>query len=115
MILYSCSRLFSSERRHCLEKASDSICFITPCLPPAIDGLGDYCRQLWRHWPSPRPDWRFLVAGGAELSARDWTDVQISQFEKSRSGLLEALSGSQANLAVLQYVGYGYDPTGRPL
>jgi hypothetical protein len=35
-----------------------SLLVITPRLPPAIDGIGDYCRQLWQYctFPSNRSD-----------------------------------------------------------
>jgi hypothetical protein len=87
---------------------------VTPRLPPSRDGLGDYCRLLWSHWPSGPPPWRFLVAGGAEETRAAWPDVEVRPFAPSVDGLAGALEAWEATVAVLQYVGYGYDRTGRP-
>lgn len=109
--------------------STDNICVITPSLPPAIGGLGDYCLQLWCHWPTgggaeselkgddggPRPSWNFLVPAGAEASRQYFPEASISQFDLSESGLLEQLNAMSTSIVLLQYVGYGYDASGKPL
>ncbi|HEY9869457.1 MAG TPA: hypothetical protein V6D08_09860, partial [Candidatus Obscuribacterales bacterium] len=111
-----------------MENSAASVCFIAPRLPPAIDGIGDYCRQLWEHYlgavtqitfhrsdtARPRPRWKFLVTEGALASAECWPEVDIGQFDMSRAGLLSALEAAGPTVVVLQYVGYGYDRNGSP-
>lgn len=111
-----------------MENSAASVCVIAPRLPPAIDGIGDYCRQLWEHWPgtvnqftpvrsetvAPQPRWKFLVTEGALASAESWPAVDIGQFDPSKTGLLSALEAAGAAIVVLQYVGYGYDRNGSP-
>lgn len=114
--------------RTALKNSAASVCFIAPRLLPAIDGIGDYCRQLWEHYPGaatqitsdksdtvqPRPRWKFLVTEGALASAECWPEVDIGQFDLSRAGLLSALEAAEPTVVVLQYVGYGYDRNGSP-
>lgn len=94
-----------------------------PSLPPSIDGLGDFCRQLWLNCPGGAQaaagahrsiSWHFLVAAGPSESQRLWPEVTISQFERSRLGLLSALGSAKATTILVQYVGYGYDRDGKP-
>ncbi len=108
-----------------------SLCFITPRLPPAIDGLGHYCHQLWQFANILGKDrsgaglpetacsshllmepWTFLVLEGAQASRRIWPQVRVEEFGTSQSKLLEQLQAVHAETVVLQYVGYGFDPHG---
>jgi len=103
-----------------LRNSSEPLCFISPCLPPSIDGIGDYQRQLWRNWSDCdgtdyHPDWTFLVSQGARESQEIWPEVRIRQFDLSREGLVKVLNEVEAKTAVLQYVGYGYDKQGQPM
>ncbi|HWN96506.1 MAG TPA: hypothetical protein VNT99_15865 [Methylomirabilota bacterium] len=93
----------------------NSLIHITPQLPPAIDGVGDYCWNLWRHWPQPLPPWRFLVTRGAREAAALWPEVQIDQFELSKNALRAALEQRSGATIVLHYVSYGYQPKGIPV
>jgi glycosyltransferase involved in cell wall biosynthesis len=93
----------------------NSLLHIAPQLPPAIDGVGDYCWNLWRHWPEAEPDWQFVVARGAEESAAHWPQVAISGFALNARGLESALECAGAGVVVLHYVGYGFQPKGIPL
>lgn len=84
-------------------------------LPPAIGGVGDYCYQLWRHWPDSTGQWTFLVTESAEASQHHWPEVQIQPFGTTETDLLFALEKVDARLVVLQYVGYAFHPGGYPL
>jgi hypothetical protein len=108
-----------------LNRNPKSLCVITPRLPPAIDGIGDYCRQLWNQWPQENSSdeqsateknrWDFLVCEGAVESKRHWQEVDVFNFEKSTAGLLQGLAKTKSATVVLQYVGYGYDRDGQPV
>src|SRR4051812_30627449 len=92
-----------------------SLIHIAPQLPPAIDGVGDYCWNLWRHWPEAKPDWTFLIARGAKATSAVWREVEVSEFAPGRSSLVKPLEQSGGETAVLHYVGYGYQPKGIPV
>ena len=87
---------------------------IVPSIPPAFNGLGDYCFQLWKHWPSPQPEWHIASAVVPEGANEAWPEVHIRGFEHSSRGLLKTLQQSQAETVVLHYVGYGYERRGAP-
>ncbi len=88
------------------------LCIITPKLPPAIDGIGDYCRELTRHM-SPC-ECEFLVLQGASETQKLWTDVPIHQFSANSDDVLKQLHKLDPSVVLLQYVGYGYSSTGAP-
>ena len=88
---------------------------IVPTVPPAFNGLSDYCFKLWQHWPAPRPDWHCLAADVPAGAGAAWPQARIESFECSKRGLLEALQSSRADCAVLHYVGYAYQKRGIPL
>jgi hypothetical protein len=90
---------------------------ITPQLPPAIDGVGDYCVQLWRNWPgsSAATNWQFLVAYGAEETRRALPELDVRTFSLNADSLTRALAESGADIVVLHYVGYAYQPKGIPV
>ncbi len=90
------------------------ICVITPRLPPAMDGLGDYCYQMWHHWPNGEKPQGFLVLDSVDESRKHWPQVAIDQFEPSENGLLTRLSKMNVDTVFLQYVGYGFDVNGCP-
>jgi hypothetical protein len=92
-----------------------SICVITPRLPPAMDGLADYCYQMFMHWPNDKPPNNFLVLDSESASKAFWTQASIGRFEANKESLLNSLNASAANTVFLQYVGYGYDANGAPL
>src|SRR5438105_2547422 len=77
-----------------------SLCVIIPRVPPAIDGIGDYCHQLWRALGAEpeeragRPlsqgaepvaagesplNWSFIVMDGGEASRQLFGDTRIAQ------------------------------------
>jgi hypothetical protein len=91
-----------------------SVVHIAPQLPPAIDGVGDYCANLWRNWPSPRPDWTFLVARGAEETRASFPEFDVREFGLNGDALAAALERTHAGVVVLHYVGYAYQPKGIP-
>lgn len=92
------------------------LCVIVPRLPPKIDGLGGYTRQLWLHWPKVmNKHWHFLVTEGAQESQAQWHDVTIADFEKSKTGLLTALNQVDTDTILVQYVGYGYQNDNAPM
>lgn len=96
------------------------LCIITPRLPPAMDGLGDYCHQLYSRLclvpavDGPQFDFSFLVLDGVDATRQLWTDVQVEAFTSTRGHLEGALDRSGATTVILQYVGYGYAPDGAP-
>lgn len=87
---------------------------IVPSIPPSFNGLGDYCYQLWKHWPTPRPEWHVAAAVVPPGAKKAWPEVQIHGFEHSAKGLFETLHQSKAETVVLHYVGYGYERRGAP-
>ena len=92
-----------------------SLVHIAPQLPPAIDGVGDYCANLWRHWPETEPDWIFLVTRGARQTASAWNEVDVREFACDARSLGAALEQTLCETVLLHYVGYGYQPKGIPL
>jgi hypothetical protein len=93
----------------------NTIVQIAPQLPPAVDGVGDYSWQLAGHWPVAETRFRFLVLHGAEATRAHAADADVSAFAPDASSLHEALEKSGARVAVLHYVGYGYQPKGIPV
>lgn len=87
---------------------------IVPSIPPSFNGLGDYCYQLWKHWPAPRPEWHVAAAVVPPGASEAWLEVHIHGFEHSAQGLFETLQQSKAETVVLHYVGYGYEKRGAP-
>ena len=88
---------------------------IIPQLPPAIDGVGDYCWNLWKHWLEPELDWGFLVARGAEDTRAMFPEAPVNTFGLNAASLTEALERGSCRTAVLHYVGYAYQPKGIPV
>lgn len=93
----------------------NSLIHIAPQLPPAIDGVGDYCWNLWSHWPDTAPDWTFLVVRGAEETSKIWREAEVHEFALNRSSLADALELTGNETALLHYVGYAYQPKGIPV
>ena len=88
---------------------------IVPQLPPAIDGVGDYCWNLWKHWPEQSSDWKFLVTRGADETVATYPGAKVRQFERNAASLVDALDKSNCHTVVLHYVGYAYQPKGIPV
>lgn len=91
-----------------------SIAIVTPRLPPSMDGLGDYCYQLCKHWPNADSPLNFIVLDSAEKSREFWTGADIRQIDRNKQSLLNTLASLEVDTVFLQYVGYGYDPNGAP-
>jgi hypothetical protein len=92
----------------------NTIVQIAPQLPPAMDGVGDYCWLLWKHWPDAEARFNFIVLHGAD-ETRLKEPVPIEAVSPSSKSLRDALDRSGARTAVLHYVGYAYQPKGIPL
>gem|GEM_PF-4867970 len=91
-----------------------SIAIITPRMPPALDGIGDYCYQLWQHWsPGKRPT-NFIVLESAQKSREFCPEINIHQIEPDENTLVSTLNNLNVDIVFLQYVGYGYDINGAP-
>ena len=88
---------------------------IVPTVPPAINGLADYCFKLWEHWPQPRPQWHCLAARVPAGAQQAWPQAHIEAFSLDKKGLLGALNQTKARCVVLHYVGYSYHSRGVPL
>ena len=88
---------------------------IVPQLPPAMDGVADFCANLRRHWPDPEWRWQFAVLHGLKATQAIWPEVPVHSFSPSVGGLTDILSRSGADVVVLHYVGYGYQPKGIPI
>lgn len=95
--------------------AKETLVHIVPTVPPAINGLADYCYKLWEHWPQPRPQWKCLAAQVPDGAHELWPEVQIAPFELSKNGLLRALEQAASRSVVLHYVGFAYQKKGVPL
>ena len=93
----------------------NAITHITPQLPPAMDGVGDYCWNLWRHWPEPPFSMSFVVLHGAGRTRQHWPEIEVRRSAASADSLLHALESAGAGDVVLHYVGYGFQPKGVPL
>jgi hypothetical protein len=93
------------------------IIHIIPQLPPAIDGVGDYCANLWKHWPESgsNPHWKFLVAHGADETRQFLPDMDVREFALNANSLSAALNNAHGDVLVLHYVGYAYQPKGMPI
>ena len=88
---------------------------IAPQLPPAIDGVGDYCWNLWRHWPASDVRWEFLALHGILKSRPHWPEVEVTAFNDNADSLHRALEAAETQTVVLHYVGYGFQPKGIPV
>jgi hypothetical protein len=88
---------------------------IAPQLPPAIDGVGGYCWNLWRHWPVIDVRWQFLALHGVAATREHWREVEIGGFSADANSLHDALESGNARTIVLHYVGYGFQPKGIPI
>ncbi len=87
---------------------------IAPQLPPAIDGVGDYCWNLWRHWPD-ETRWQFLALHGVAATREHWHEVEVGAFSANADSLERALETTERQTVVLHYVGYGFQPKGIPV
>jgi hypothetical protein len=92
-----------------------SVVHIAPQLPPAIDGVGDYVANLWKYWPDSTVDWKFLVTRGIEETRNAWPEMQVRTFDLNEDSLATALDLAGAEVAILHYVGYAYQPKGMPI
>src|SRR5688572_17653553 len=94
---------------------TNQLCIITPRMPPAMDGIGDYCHELVRNWPdrskAPR---HFVVADGGQATQTKFPQWTVKEVGKSTQELISALENSACSMALLQYVGYGYESHGHP-
>jgi hypothetical protein len=89
-----------------------SLCLLTPRLPPKIDGVGDYSFRLWKSWPDPSEQWKFLVLESADESRNALRGAPVRAVHKSKSSLQQELKDEGKLL--LQYSLYGYDRNGAP-
>ena len=87
---------------------------IVPSVPPDFNGLGDYCYQLWKHWPSPRPEWLVATARMPDGAQAAWPEIQHWPFECKSQDLTRVLDAAKPDKVVLHYVGYGYAQRGAP-
>ncbi len=91
-----------------------SLIHIAPQLPPAIDGVGDYCWNLWKHWPNGDDAWHCLALRNADKTAAHWPEVAVHGFQDNAVSLRAILEGIPAETLVLHYVSYGFQPKGIP-
>ena len=95
--------------------AHTTLVHIVPTVPPAFNGLADYCFKLWQHWAAPRPAWHCLAARVPPGAQEAWPQAEISSFSPDKNGLLSALERAAPACVVLHYVGYAYQKRGIPL
>jgi hypothetical protein len=93
----------------------NTLTHIAPQLPPAIDGVGDYCWNLWRHRPESETRWQFLALHGVAKTREHWSEVEVGGFNANPESLRRALEFAGAQTVVLHYVGYGFQPKGIPI
>ncbi|MBX9695267.1 MAG: hypothetical protein K2Z81_22975, partial [Cyanobacteria bacterium] len=104
-----------------MNSQSQRVCVILPQLPPAIDGVGDYTIQLWRHFHNViEPDaslfdaaygWD-LLCQGAESSSRVFCSARLEELPRDAEQLSGALERLNPGTVLLQFSGYGFDPNG---
>lgn len=94
--------------------SKETLIHIVSSVPPAPDGVSDYCYKLWQHWPQPRPHWVCVTPKQPEGAAAAWPAAELVPFALSKEGLLEALEKCPAGNVVLHYVGYAYQKRGMP-
>lgn len=90
-----------------------SLCVLLPCLPPAVDGVGDYTYQLYKHWPE-RVGFEFLVTSGALESQKLLSSASVRQFSPECRGLMQSLQPIKSDYLLVEYVGYGFDAQSQP-
>src|SRR5687767_5793083 len=84
---------------------------IVPRFWPAIDGVGDFARQLGGELQQKFAiESHFLAASGNESSE---THVSVLK-ERSAAGLIAELQNLRADLVLLHYSGYGFHERGFP-
>ncbi len=93
----------------------NTLVHIAPQLPPAVDGVGDYCWNLWRHSTESDVRWEFLALHGVANTREHWREVGIRGFQANADSLHRALETTAAQTVVLHYVGYGFQPKGIPI
>ncbi len=87
---------------------------ILPTTPPEVNGLVDYCRQLHKNWPGESARWWIVSPKVAPGAGEAWPEVRFNQFDANATSLEAALDQTREKVAVLHYVGYGYDHRGVP-
>ena len=91
------------------------VCHIVPAVPPEFNGLGDYARQLYRHWPEPKPEWHTAALRVPDDAAEAWPGSIPHRFGPSMGNLAGVLKETRAAQVALHYVGHGYHRRGLPL
>ena len=89
------------------------ITVITPQLPPAVCGVGDYTMRLIEAW-NDAPRFRFLVARGLASTAEERPELITTSFACTHASLLAGLQASAGSHVLLQYAPHGYDGRGCP-
>ncbi len=92
----------------------ERVAHIVPTVPPEFNGLGDYCYQLWKHWPEPKPEWHVLATRIPEGAREHWPEARLIEFQCNAESLLASLRESGAQQVVLHYVPHAYHPKGIP-
>lgn len=95
--------------------STENLIHIVSSVPPAPDGVSDYCYKLWQHWPQPRPHWVCLTPKKPEGAAQAWPAAELVTFALGKETLLEALEKCPVGDVLLHYVGYAYQKRGVPL
>lgn len=90
---------------------------LLPRLPPALDGVGDYTERLAEHWPrsGTAAPWQYLVRRDADHARTTHPAAVIEEMVPRAGALANQLGQLRTATAVVQYVGYGYEPRGIPL
>jgi len=82
---------------------------IVPTLPPAINGLGDFCKILANNLARDQSVKNvFMVANGPP--GKTWPDIHVF----NSSTFLDVLAGQAPDVVILQYVGYAYNKYALP-
>lgn len=85
------------------------IIHIAPALPPAVNGLGDFCKILADNLEREGfNDNVFMIRQGLEIP----TDERIDSFNSQN--FYDKLESRHADVLILHYVGYGYNKRGLP-
>jgi hypothetical protein len=97
-----------------LTPISGKIAVLVPRLPPSICGIGDYTSQLLSHLPKTRSV-LLLVRDGYLSTKNFYPQFNVEGIPPSGEGLVKLLKLENVSDLIVQYSGYGFDPSGAPL
>jgi glycosyltransferase involved in cell wall biosynthesis len=90
-------------------KRSVTIAIISPCLPPALDGIGDYTANLAQHLATEAAVTVLCgMPGAAPIPGADVRMAFNRQHPSSLRGIVRAVGSAQPEWVVVQYCPFGF-------